>query len=120
MARTTVTPPAPPARDRIAELEARLSHLESFRASMSNAVGVAPPAKPPSLLFTNLLQGVTLVTVVAAAFWLGSLNGTVSATASKLDKLSDSVSGASRDSMSSRLSVIETRLDSLDKKLDKR
>ena len=109
---------SPSISDKVSELENRLRHLESVRASMSNSVGVPSPPKPPSLWLTNLLQGVTLVTIAASAFWLGSLSSTVSSTSNKLDKLNESVMGVSRDSVSSRMSVIETKLDSLDKKLD--
>lgn len=119
MSTTTVTPAPPPAPDKVAELESRLRHLESLRASVSNmGVAATPVAAPPSLWLTNILQGLTLATAIGAAFWLGSLSGTVNASAAKIDKLTDSVAGTSRESISSRLSVIETRLDTMDKKLD--
>lgn len=108
----------PPTVDRITELETRLRQLESVRASMSNAIGVASPPKAPSLWLTNILQGVTLVTIAAAAFWLGSLSSTVAATSGKVDKLTEAVTGVSRESLSSRVSVIETKLDAIDQKLD--
>jgi len=67
---------------------------------------------------TTALQSVTLVTIVGCAFWLGSLSTTVTTTAQKLDKLNDGVVGISKDSLSNRLTTIETKLDNLDKKLE--
>lgn len=64
---------------------------------------------------TSILQGVTLATVIGSAFWLGSLSATVSRSAEKVDKLNDAVMGVGRDGISNRLSVIETKLDGLDK-----
>lgn len=101
----------PSATDKMAELEKRIQQMES--------VGGSPPMKPPSLWLTNLLQGVTLVTVIGAAFWLGSLGSTVNATATKLDKLSDAVSGTSRDSLTSRITVLETKFDGFEIRLNK-
>lgn len=67
---------------------------------------------------TAALQSVTLVAIVACAFWLGALSTTVSNTSQKLDKLNDGVVGISRDSLSNRLIAIETKLDTMDKRLD--
>ena len=60
--------------------------------------------------WTNVLQIGTLIAVLSFAFWLGSLSTKVSM---QSDKLNESVAGASRDSISSRLSVIETKIDAL-------
>ena len=57
-----------------------------------------------------MLQIGTLIAVLSFAFWLGSLSTKVSM---QSDKLNESVAGASRDSISSRLSVIETKIDAL-------
>lgn len=105
---STVNPSAP---DKITELEARLHQLETSRAETVEL-------KTPSLGLTNMLQGVTLAMVVACAFWLGSLSSTVSTTAVRLERLESAVLGASRDSVISRLAVVETRLDGIDRKLD--
>jgi hypothetical protein len=111
---TSVTPPLD---EKVSQIENRLRQLESMRVSVGTAP-VASAPRPPSLWFTNLLQGVTLVTIAACAFWLGSLSSTVSTTSGKLDKLNDAVMGISKDSLSSRVSVIETKLDEANKKLD--
>ncbi|PWT83228.1 MAG: hypothetical protein C5B44_00935 [Acidobacteria bacterium] len=95
--------------EKIAQLEDRLHKIESFRASST---------QPLSLWLTNILQGVTLVTIGACAFSLGSLSSTVSATSTKLDKLNDAVIGVSRESLSNRVSIIETKLDSLSGRVD--
>jgi len=71
----------------------------------------------PEWLVTTL-QGITLATIVGCAFWLGSLSSTVSRSAEKLDKLSDAVMNPSRDGMANRLSVIETKLDTINEKLE--
>jgi hypothetical protein len=105
----------PSIADKIGELEKRIQQMESVRGELASP---APPMKPPSLWLTNLLQGVTLVTVMGAAFWLGSLSSTVSATATKVDKLVDAVSGTSRYSLTSRITVIQTKLDVFETKLD--
>jgi hypothetical protein len=75
----------------------------------------APPPAPSWL--GSLLQGLTLVSVVAAAFWLGSLSNKLSETSAKTDRLY-SVVLESRDSISARMSAMEAKLDSIDKKLD--
>ena len=67
---------------------------------------------------TAALQGVTLVAIVACAFWLGALSTTVANTSQKLDKLNDGVVGISRDSLSNRLIAIETKLDIIDRRLE--
>ena len=67
---------------------------------------------------TTTLQSVTLLAIVGGAFWLGQLSTTVSNTSQKLDKLNDGVVGISKDSLSNRLTTIETKLDNLDKKLE--
>jgi hypothetical protein len=79
---------------------------------------VAPPSRPPSLWITNALQSITLAAIVGCAFWLGSLNATVSNTSAKVDKLTDTISGVAKESLSNRTSVLETKLDEINKKLD--
>src|SRR6266849_6412292 len=81
------------------------------------------PAVPPSqsgisVWVTTALQSVTLVVIVGCAFWLGSLSTTVTNTSQKLDKLNDGVVGISRDSVSSRLATIETKLDAIGKVIE--
>jgi hypothetical protein len=75
------------------------------------------PSNTPGWI-TTALQSVTLVTIVGCAFWLGSLSNTVTNTSQKLDKLNDGIAGISKDSVSNRLIAIETKLDSIEKKLD--
>lgn len=67
---------------------------------------------------TAALQSVTLVAIVACAFWLGALSSTVSNASQKLDKLNDGVVGISRDSLSNRLIAIETKLDIIERRLE--
>lgn len=67
---------------------------------------------------TTALQGITLATIVGCAFWLGTLSATVSRSAEKIDKLNDAVIGVGKDGLSNRLSVIETKLDAIDRKID--
>src|SRR5215472_915544 len=64
------------------------------------------------------LQGITLAAIVGFAFWFSSLSNTVSNTSQKVDKLNDAVVGVSRDSLSNRLTVIETKLDAIDKRIE--
>lgn len=94
-------------------IEERIKKLEAVidRLSMS----AAQEAKPSFI--TNLLQGVTLLSIVAFAFWFGTLNGKVDQATIKVDTLTSAISGATKDSLSSRLTAVETKLDSIDKTL---
>ena len=60
-----------------------------------------------------VLQSITLALIIGCAFWLGSLSNTVSRTAQGVDKLTES------KEMGNRLTAIETKLDAIDKKLDR-
>src|SRR5258705_12652735 len=92
-------------------IKKRLNRLEG----MSTTVGFPAPAQPQVRphTWTNALQIGTLIAVLSFAFWLVSLSTKVSMQSDKLDKLNDSVAGASRASITSRLSVIETKIDAL-------
>jgi len=69
-----------------------------------------------SAWLTKVLPGVTLLSIIAFAFWLGSLHNTIKQNSEKLDKISGVVL-ESKDSLTSRTSIIEAKLDSIDKKL---
>jgi hypothetical protein len=105
---------SPGVAQELTQLKKRIIQLESGRAT----IAPQPTFKSPSLWLTNMLQGVTLAAIVGCAFWLGALSSTISSASMKVDKLADSVAGASKESLSRRISVIETKLDSLDKRLD--
>ena len=79
--------------DRVSGLEGRLSKLEKRK------------------ILTGVVQVGTLLAIISFAFWLGTLSSTVNDTSRKLDKLNDAVIGSSKDSLSNRLSIIETKLD---------
>jgi|ERR1051326_76138 hypothetical protein len=90
--------------------------LERQSRGRESSTEITAPGVPQWL--TSLLQGITLTAIIGFAFWLGTLSGTVNRSAEKVDKLSDAMIGPSRESVSNRLSVIETKLDSLDKRLE--
>jgi hypothetical protein len=74
-----------------------------------------PAAATPWLV--NLIQGVTLVSIIGFAFWLGQMSGKITETSTKLDKLYG-LTLESRDALSPRMAAIEAKLDSIEKKLD--
>ncbi|PYS81670.1 MAG: hypothetical protein DMF67_15920 [Acidobacteria bacterium] len=90
--------------ERTRTLEAKMQERESASTAPASWLG-------------NLLQGVTLLSIIGFAFWLGGMSGKVTATSDKVDKL-NSVVLESRDSLSSRMATVEAKLDSIDKKLD--
>lgn len=106
-------------RERLSQLETRLDRLEKIGTTVVQATPSTSQSPPQSLWLTNILQGVTLVTIAACAFWLGSMSSTVSSTSTKVDKLSDAVVGTSKDSLNSRMAVMETKLDGMNSKLDR-
>ncbi len=98
-----------------ASVEERLARLESMATTVVPSIPPAPTAKIPTWLAV-LNVGTLLAVVIAVvtfAFYLGGLNNTAITTAQNLDKLNTAVVGTSRDSIASRLSVIETKLDAL-------
>lgn len=101
------------------ELDERLSNIETQISLLTTTVrSLTAEQKPkgPSFLF-NLLQGVTLLSIIGFAFWLGGMSAKITATSDKVDKIS-AVVLESRDSISSRMASVEAKLDSIDKKLD--
>ncbi len=117
MATRTTSPPTPSSTNELNELEDRIKALES-RYSTVTAPPAMPvaPEKPNNHWVSNLLQGVTLITIVGFAFWLGTLSTNLRQNTEKVDKMY-SVVLESKDSISARLAVIETKLDAIDKRL---
>lgn len=96
------------------KLERQILALEN-RAERS---GSQPPtAAGMTSWLGSLLQGITTVSIVAAAFWLGSLSNKLAETSVKTDKLYGIVL-ESRDGLSARVTSIEAKLDSMETKLD--
>ncbi len=79
-------------------LEQRIAHVESLI----------------KWLLTS--SGVTFATVVGIAFWLGGMSNKLTTSSAKVDKVYELVL-ENKDSLASRTSVIETKLDSIDKKV---
>jgi len=104
----------PSAHDEITELKKRITQLETVRTSYTSPVF----SQPSRSRFWNVLEMIGLVAVAGAIFWLGSINSTVNATSAKVDKLTDAIMSPSKESISSRMAVLETRIDSMDNKLD--
>jgi len=87
-------------------------------ASIVAPISGLPPqiAMPRWLALINVGTLVTvLFSIVGFAFFLGGLSNTVTATNQRVEKLDVTVNGTSRDSVASRLSSIETKLERLDK-----
>lgn len=80
-------------------LEQRVTTLETYAKVLSGGVGI------------------TVVGIAALAFWFGSLRTTVTDASIKTDQVHQIVL-ASKDSLATRTSVIETKLDTIDKKLN--
>ncbi len=97
------------------DLERRVQALET-RHLTTNVPPTSLPEKPSNSWFANLFQGLTLAAIVGCAFWLGTLNTGIKQNTERVDKIYGIVL-ESRDSMSARLSVIETKLDAIDRKL---
>jgi hypothetical protein len=57
-----------------------------------------------------------LIAVVTFAFYLGGMSNKLTVTAQNVENLNNAVAGAHRDSIASRISVIETKLDNLQPK----
>ncbi|MCA1567829.1 MAG: hypothetical protein LC803_19720 [Acidobacteria bacterium] len=97
-------------------VEERLHQLEERLA----ALDVSKPwfATFPTWVL-NLLSGLSLVVVLGFAYWLGSLSTSLKQNTEKTDKLY-SIVLESKDSLTARLGVIETKLDSIDRKLSER
>src|SRR5947209_3211962 len=97
--------------ERLTYIEARLAELTAYRSAAP-----LPTNVPANSWLSNLLQGVTLLSIIGFAFWLGSLSNKIADNSTKIDKLYGIVL-ESRDSISSRLSGIEAKLDAIDKKI---
>jgi hypothetical protein len=104
----------------IEELRRRISSLEAMPISTRQAA-------PRTSWLLGIIQTLSFAGILGAAFWLESLNSTVASTAAKVDRLTDAMTSASKDSLNSRMAVMETRitaidtkLDTIDKKLDRR
>jgi hypothetical protein len=100
------------------ELDERLTYIEARLDKLNEAMyrSAMPTNGTPHSWLSNLLQGVTLLSIIGFAFWLGSMSNKISDSSAKIDKLY-SVVLESRDSISSRLSGIEAKLDGIDNKL---
>jgi hypothetical protein len=61
-------------------------------------------------------SGVSLAVLLGDVFWLGSMKSTVTTASDKVDKMYQ-IALENKDSLASRTSVIETKLDAIDKKL---
>lgn len=109
---TTITPPHP----ETASVEQRLNRLETTSLTAGRPITTQPNS--PQGWFWKTLQTASAVAIIGAAFWLGTLNNKVETNALKLDKLYDSVAGVSKDSLNSRMAVVETRLSNIESKLD--
>jgi hypothetical protein len=84
------------------ELEGRVSKLETKM----------------SFLLTG--TGVTLVVVVGVSFWFGSLLGTINVTTAKSSEKVDKVYQVvweNKDSLAIRATLVESKLETMDKKL---
>lgn len=134
---STRVPPDDPNQERLLRLQRRYEDavrefkrsIEGERPNVSDLLSTTqavtePRPRPASSQsgisgwVTTALQSVTLLAIVACAFWLGQLSTTVSNTSQKLDKLNDGVVGISRDSLSNRLTTIETKLDIIGKAIE--
>ena len=71
----------------------------------------------PEFRFPNFYEGVTLVGIISAAFWLGTMSADLKRNSDKLDKLSSAVS-ESKDSLLSRMSAIEVKVDAINEKIE--
>lgn len=107
---TTVTPP----HTETASIEQRVARLE--RTSVTAATTLT--ASGPKGRFRILLEFIGVGALVGAIFFLGTMYSTVNATAVKVDKLTEAIMSPSKDSLSSRMAVVETRLTSIEAKLD--
>ena len=99
----------PPTTEAIEELRRQIGELRK-------AVNSPNSSALPSWL-SPLLQGVTILTIAAGGFWLGSVNRSVTQTSDRVDKIY-TILVESKDSLAARTSVSEARLESIDKKLD--
>jgi hypothetical protein len=70
----------------------------------------------PEFRLPNLYEGITLVGVIGAAFWLGTMSISLKQNSDKLDKLYGAVL-ESKDSLNARTSVIESKLDAINEKI---
>lgn len=95
--------------ERLAVLEARLDNLMLLEARVKRAEGRS--------WIVNVFGSITLVGIVGFAFFLGSMNNSITRASEKSDKIY-SVVLESKDNLASRASVIESRLDTIDSRLD--
>jgi hypothetical protein len=98
-------------------IEERLARLEGIRTTFAPPVPTTEHAKIPTWL--GVVNAGTLLAVIIAigsfGYYLGGINSTLSATSANVEKLNNAVTGTSRESITNRLSVIETKIDSINK-----
>ena len=112
----TTTPPRPALEKRIKELEEAVAGLSRFNTIVAQAP--AAPAVPERRSWLEKwFPGISLVAFAAFAFWLGSIHSSLSHYADRTEKVY-SIILESKDSLSARTSVIESKLDAINKKLD--
>jgi hypothetical protein len=104
----------------VAEFERKRPLLERAAQPVASTLSLWLPG-----VITSILQGFTVVGLLGFVFWFGGVSTTVADTAARVKALEDAVSGDRRESLSNRLSVVETKmsvvetkLDNIDKKLD--
>jgi hypothetical protein len=100
---------------RLAEGAGRVSHAPSTPEKTSYVTSPLSTWLPGAI--TSVLQGITLVTLLGFTFWFGGLNKTVENTSERLKTVESAVSGDRRDSLSSRMTMVETKLDNLDNRM---
>lgn len=96
--------------ERLAVLEARLDNLMLLEGRLKRVESRS--------WVINVFGGVGIAAIAAFAFFLGSMNNSITRLSEKTDKIYSIVLESSKDSLASRTSVIESKLDNIDKKLD--
>ena len=96
--------------ERLAVLEARLDNLMLLEARIKRVESRS--------WVINVFGGIGIVEIATFAFFLGSMNNSITRLADKTDKIYNVVLESSKDSLASRTSVIESKLDNIDKKID--
>ena len=93
--------------------EERLKHIEE----QVRVLSYVQPYSPVTSFLEKWLPGITLLTIIGFSFWLGTLSSTIKQTSDKVDKVYSQVL-ESKDSLTARTSVVEAKLEVMDKKLD--
>jgi hypothetical protein len=96
---------------RLAALEARFDNLMLLEARIKRVESRS--------WVVNVFGGVGIVAIATFAFFLGAMNNSINRLADKTDRIYTVVLESSKDSLASRTSVIEEKIDGIDKKLDK-